>query len=133
MPKPVALVSSSDIQAQAFLDVVREVGGAIEDAKALQGRISQGERHVWVALDKSLLNEYEADEVELIRQQLGGKPRSCILLDISRTVGSERLALEFACACAERWPCVVYNLRDTVLSAAELWRWRKIEKTGLPL
>jgi hypothetical protein len=47
MPKPIALISSSDIQGQAFIDVVREVGGAIEDAKALQGRISQGERHVW--------------------------------------------------------------------------------------
>jgi hypothetical protein len=133
MPKPVALVSSSAITGQAFLDVVREVGGAIEDAQALQGRISQGERHVWVALDNSLLNEYEADEVELIRQELGGKPYSCILLDVSRTVGSERLALEFACACVERWPCVVYNLRDTVISAAELLRLRKTEKAGLPL
>ena len=133
MPKPVALVSSSDIQGQAFLDVVREVGGAIEDARALQGRISQGERHVWVALDNSLLNEYEADEVELIRQKLGGKPQSCILLDVSRTAGSERLALEFACACAERWPCVVYNLRDKVISASELLRLRKTGKAALPL
>ena len=133
MPKPVALVSSSDIKGQAFLEVVREVGGAIEDAKALQGRISQGERHVWVALDNSLLNEYEADEIELIRQKLGGKPQSCILLDVSRTAGSERLALEFACACAERWPCVVYNLRDKVISAAELLRLRKTGKEGLPL
>ena len=133
MPKPVALVSSSDIQGQAFLDVVREVGGAIEDAKALQGRISQGERHVWVALDNSLLNEYETEEVELIHQKLGGKPQSCILLDISRTAGSERLALEFACTCAERWPCVVYNLWDTVILAAELLRLRKTGKAGLPL
>jgi hypothetical protein len=133
MPKPVALVSSSAITGQAFLDVVREVGGAIEDAKALQGRISQGERHVWVALDNNLLNEYETEEVEMIRQKLGGKPHSCILLDVSRTAGSERLALEFACACAERWPCVVYNLRDKVISAAELLQLRKTEKAGLPL
>jgi hypothetical protein len=133
MPKPFALVSSSDIKGQAFLDVVREVGGVIEDAKALQGRISQGERHVWVALDHSLLNEYEADEIELIRQKLGGRPQSCILLDVSRTVGSERLALEFAGACAERWPCVIYNLRDKVLSASELLRLRQTEKEGWPL
>jgi hypothetical protein len=133
MPKPFALVSSGDIKGQAFLDVVREVGGVIEDAKALQGRISQGERHVWVALDNNLLNEYEADEVELIRQKLGGNPQSCILLDVSRTAGSERLALEFACACAERWPCVVYNLRDKVLSASELLRLRKTEKEDWPL
>lgn len=133
MPKPFALVSSSDIKGQEFLDVVRAVGGVIEDAKALQGRISQGERHVWVALDNSLLNEYEADEIELMQQKLGGRPQSCILLDVSRTGGSERLALEFACACAERWPCVVYNLRDKVLSASELLRLRKTEKEDLPL
>jgi len=133
MPKPVALVSSSAITGQAFLDVIRAVGGAIEDAQALQGRISQGERHVWVALDNSLLNEYETEEVELIHQKLGGKPRSCILLDVSRTAGSERLALEFACACTERWPCVVYNLRNKVISAAELLRLHKTEKAGLPL
>jgi hypothetical protein len=133
MPKPLALVSSSDIQGQAFLDVVRAVGGVIEDAKALQGRISQGERHVWVALDHSLLSEYEADEIELIRQKLGGKPQSCIVLNVSRTAGSERLALAFACTCAERWPCVVYNLRDKVLSASELLRLRKTEKADLPL
>ena len=102
MPKPFALVSSSDIKGREFLNMVREVGGVIEDTKVLQGRISQGERHVWVALDNSLLNEYEADEVELIRQKLGQKPQSCILLDVSRAAGSERLALEFACTCAER-------------------------------
>jgi hypothetical protein len=133
MPKPYALVCSSDITGQAFLDVVREVGGVIEDADALQGRISQGKRHVWVALDNSLLSEYEEDEVELIRQKLGGKPQSCILLDVSRTAGSERLALEFASACAERWPCVVYNLLDKVLSVSELLRLRKTQKEGLPL
>jgi len=133
MPKPFALVSSSAMKGQEFLDVVRAVGGIIEDANALQGRISQGERQVWVALDNSLLNEYEADAVELIRQKLGGKPQACILLDVSRTAGSERLALEFACAWAERWLCVGYNLRDTVLSASELLRLRKTEKEGLPL
>jgi hypothetical protein len=133
MPKPVALVSSSAITEQAFLDVVREVGGAIEDAKALQGCISQGERHVWVALDNSLLNEFEADEVELMHQKLGEKPQSCILLDISRTTGSERLALEFARACAKRWPCVIYNLLNKIISASDLLRLRQTEKEDWPL
>jgi hypothetical protein len=133
MPKPFALVSSGAIKGQEFLEVVQEVGGVIEDTDALQGRISQGERHVWVALDNGLLNEYEADEVELIRQKLGGRPQSCILLDVSRTAGSERLALEFACACAERWPCVLYNLLDKVISAPDLLRLRKTEKEDLPL
>ena len=113
--------------------MVREAGGVIVDADALQGRISQGERHVWVALDNGMLNEYETDEVELICQKLGGRPQSCILLDVSRTAGSERLALEFAGACAERWPCVVYNLLDKVISAPDLLQWRKTEKTDWPL
>ena len=33
MPKPLALVSSSDSKGQEFLNMVREVGGVIEDAE----------------------------------------------------------------------------------------------------
>ena len=35
MPKPFALISSRDIKAQAFFDVLRASGGVIEDASAL--------------------------------------------------------------------------------------------------
>ena len=63
MPKPFALISSSDIQEQEFFEVLRTAGGVIEDASALAGRISRGEQHVWVSLDHSLLKDYEADEI----------------------------------------------------------------------
>ena len=120
MPKPFALISSSDIKAQEFFDVLRASGGVIEDAGALAGRISRGEQHVWVSLDHSLLKDYEADAIALISQKLKGKPWSSILLDVSRTAGSEQLAVAFAAACAQIWPCVVYNLRDKVFPAQEL-------------
>lgn len=124
MPKPFALISSSVIKAQEFFDVLRELGGIIEDAEALEGRLSRGEEQVWVCLDNGLFKDYEADEVERISQKLGGKPQSHILLDVSRTEGSERLAVEFASACAESWPCVVYNLRDKIFSAQDVARLR---------
>ncbi len=126
MPKPFALISSSDIHEQEFFDVLRTAGGVIEDASALAGRISRGEQHVWVSLDHSLLKDYEADEIALISQKLKGKPWSSILLDVSRTAGSEQLAVAFAAACAQRWPCVVYNLRDKVFTAQELLQLQKI-------
>ena len=126
MPKPFALISSSDIHEQEFLDVLRTAGGIIEDASALAGRISRGEQHVWVSLDHSFLKDYEADEIALISQKLKGKPWSSILLDVSRTAGSEQLAVAFAAACAQRWPCVVYNLRDKVFTAQELLQLQKI-------
>jgi len=127
MPKPFALISSRDIKEQEFFDVLRATGGVIEDASALAGRISRGEQHVWVSLDNSLLKDYEADEIALISQKLKGKPWSSILLDVSRTAGSEQLAVAFAAVCAQRWPCVVYNLRDKVFSAQELlW----LQRTG---
>ncbi|MDH3601652.1 MAG: hypothetical protein OEU26_18745, partial [Candidatus Tectomicrobia bacterium] len=85
MPQPFALVSSGEIRVQEFFDVLRELGGVIEDAEALEGRLSQGDKQVWVSLDNSLLNEYEAAEIEQISQKLGGKPQSHILLDVSRT------------------------------------------------
>lgn len=124
MPKPFALVSGREINVQEFFDVLRELGGVIEDADALAGRLSQGDKHVWVSLDNSLLNEYEAAEIKQISQKLGGKPQSHILLDVSRTEGSERLAVEFAGTCAKRWPCVVYNLYDKVISATDVLRLR---------
>ena len=40
MPKPFALIASSDIKAQAFCDVLRASGGVIEDARSLAGRLS---------------------------------------------------------------------------------------------
>ena len=126
MPKPFALISSCDIQEQEFFDVLRTTGGVIEDASALAGRISRDEQHVWVSLDHSFLKDYEADEVALISQKLEGKPRSSILLDVSRTAGSEQLAVAFAAACAQRWPCVVYNLRDKVFTAHELLQLQKM-------
>lgn len=127
MPKPFALISSSDIKEQEFFEVLRASGGIIEDASVLAGRISRGEQHVWVALDNSLLKDYEADEIALISRKLKAKPWSSILLDVSRTDGSKQLAVAFAAACAQLWPCVVYNLRDKVFSAQEL---RSLQKTG---
>jgi hypothetical protein len=127
MPKPFALISSSDIKAQEFFDVLRASGGVIEDASALAGAHLRGEQHVWVSLDHSLLKDYEADAIALISQKLKGKPWSSTLLDVSRTAGSEQLAVAFAAACAQFWPCVVYNLHDKVFSAQELlW----LQKTG---
>src|SRR5207248_2131553 len=76
MPKPFALISSSDIKAQEFFDVLRASGGVTEDTSALAGRISRGEQHVWVSLDNSLLKDYEADALALISQKLKGKPCS---------------------------------------------------------
>ena len=128
MPKPFALISSRDIKAQEFFDVLRAAGGVIEDAAAHAGRLSRGEEHVWVSLDNSLLEDYEADEVELISQKLAGKPQSHILLDVSRTTGSERLAVDLAYACLERWPCVVCNLRDKIFSAQDVV---KLHKAGM--
>jgi hypothetical protein len=126
MPKPFALISSCDIQEQEFFDVLRTTGGVIEDASALAGRISRDEQHVWVSLDHSLLKDYEADEIALISQKLEGKPRSSSLLDVSRTAGSEQLAVAFAAVCVQRWPCVVYNLRDKVFTAHELLQLQKM-------
>ena len=125
MPQPFALVSSREMKVQECFEVLRELGGVIDEAEALAGRLSQGDKHGWVALDNSLLNEYEAAEIDQMRLKLGGQPQAHILLDVSRTAGSEQLAVAFASMCAERWPCVVYNLRDNVISATDVLRLRQ--------
>ena len=54
MPQPLALVSRREIKVQEFFDGLRELGGVIDDAEALAGRLSQGDKQVWVSLDNRL-------------------------------------------------------------------------------
>ncbi|MFJ2723070.1 hypothetical protein [Streptomyces sp. NPDC087437] len=67
--------------------------------------VTLGEAKLWVELDSSceLLNEYEPEEIELIRRAVGDF--SGLILDY-RDV---RFANEVAAAIAMCWPCIIDN------------------------
>ena len=58
-----------------------------------------------------IMQQDKPDQLQEVRTKLGGEPQSYIEIAIGRTPGSEKLAVDFACRCAEQWPCVVDNCK----------------------
>jgi hypothetical protein len=120
MPEPISLISSAEIKPREFLSFLQYSGVLLHPDNVYDGRISRNNTHVWIVLDNTELNNFNPDEIELITQKLTAKPQTHILLDVSKTSGSEQLALEFACQFAKKWSCVVYDSSQRVYSAQEL-------------
>ncbi len=120
MPEPISLISSAEIKPGEFLNFLQYSGVLLHPDNVYDGRISRDNTHVWIVLDNTELKNFHPDEIELITQKLTAKPQTHILLDVSKTSGSEQLALEFACQFAKRWSCVVYDTSQRVYSPEEL-------------
>ncbi len=118
MPEPVALLSSVDIPKESFFDFLRTT--SITDTKLVlspreycDAQLIRGNENIWIVFESEEPYYYEEDEeYGQLLQKLGGHPRTDIIIDISSTEPeSQHLAVEFACAFTEQWPCVVDNLR----------------------
>ncbi|MEH2380656.1 MAG: hypothetical protein V7K27_17515 [Nostoc sp.] len=120
MPEPISLISSAKIQRSEFLSFLKDLGILLHPDNVYDGRISRENTHVWMVLDNSELENFNGDEMKLITQKLTAKPQTHILLDVSKTLGSEQLALEFACKFAKQWSCIVYDSNYKIYSAEEL-------------
>ena len=53
---------------------------------------------------------------------LGGPPRTNVVVEISRTEGSERLALEFAILFSSMWPAIMDDCGGHLLTRDDLLR-----------
>lgn len=120
MPEPISLISSADIKQEEFTTFLQQSGAELHPDNVYDGRLSSGNMHVWIVLDNSELKNFDADEIDLITQKLGGSPQTHILLDVSKTLGSQQLAIDFACNLAEKWHAVVYKSRSRVYSVKQL-------------
>jgi len=120
MPEPISLISSAEIQPSEFLSFLQYLGILLHPDDVYDGRISRDNTHVWMVLDNTELENFNANEMKLITQKLTAKPQTHILLDVSKTPGSEQLALEFACKFAKKWSCILYNSNYKIHSAQEL-------------
>ncbi len=121
--KSVGLISSSAIKQEDFLSFVQSLGAVIIGENPYYHIvISRGDIYVSIALDNAGFSQYEASETEVFTQILTAKPQTYVFLDIGKELGSEQLAIEIACAFAERWPCIVDSGR--VYSNQELFELR---------
>jgi hypothetical protein len=57
-----------------------------------------------------------------VAEKLGSSPRSCVVVDVSRAEGSDRLALEFCVAFMKRWNAVLWDAPRRLRTLAELRR-----------
>src|SRR5579871_6892102 len=120
MSEPIALISSAAITQEEFTRFLATVGAMVRPDEVFDGRLSQGERHIWIVLDNRGLDEWEPAERAAVEQKLGRQAQTYIIVEISHTEGSEQIAVEFVCAFAKYWPCVVDNLRGAVYTVDEL-------------
>ncbi len=119
MPEPISLISSTAITPEEFAYFLHYGGVQQENDNIYDGRLSDGDLHVWIALDNRELQIFEEDEIKLITKKLGGVPVTHILLDISETPGSEKLAIDLARVFAQKWNCVIYESRERIYSPQE--------------
>lgn len=130
MTENVALISTHPITKQELAEAIFAGGGVLTPENISFGRISRGTRHIWIYLEEpevflSTLDAEQQDNPagwELVRTKLGGEPRSAIGIEVSRTSGSQKLAVDFANLCAQRWPCVAVgaDINKDVFSKEEL-------------
>lgn len=121
MSDPFAILTAAVVEKAEFASFLEEVGGIADPEQLGTGRISYGRRHVWVFQSSQTLAEILEQFGDALTQALGARPESCIVLELSRTLGSEAaLAIEFAITFAERWPAVLFDLESRVLNLADL-------------
>jgi hypothetical protein len=137
MAPSVALISSAVISAEGLLDFIVQNGGVPMGPD--HGRVSQEDRHIWIYLSSdgiaSMLGDAEDEEegyADRLVALLDGEPRSMVTVQLSKSQGSGAIALEFANRFAERWPSIVQDADEELLSPADLCEVAQGQRTAHP-
>ncbi len=121
MSDPIAIISNINISSENFVDFLQNQNNVfVENMDAGEGRISKGHCHVWIYMSNDELQYYKSNDLFLIKHALGHKPQTLIILEISRTAGSEQLANDFIYQFLKKWPCIVDDLHGKIYSLKEL-------------
>ena len=120
MSSAIGLLSSREVTPSELAALVVESGGVVAQNNTGEGRISDGEHHIWIYLSPQELEGVMEVEGEAIVGKLGAQPKTNIVIEVSSTPGSEKLAVDFTRKFAERWPSVVATLTGNILSLDDL-------------
>jgi hypothetical protein len=115
----VLLIFADRVHPDEFLDLVEELGG-VRPFEPRDGLLSRERRHVWVTVPPSTPSFFEVGDLEEYERKMGGPMLTWAQLSISRTKGSDAVAMELIDAAARRWRMVVDNDRGKVSSVEEL-------------
>ena len=122
MGDPVILLTAAEIDTAAFAEIVACLGGTLDPDDADRGRVSRGRCHVWIYRDVEPLDDTPKNVVDQITAKLRAPPRGGLVLEPSRTPGTERLVMDIARAFAERWQAVLWDTDTKILDLADLRR-----------
>ena len=87
MPVPYHLISRRNITLEEFNGFLQRCNGILDQGLSFSGRISDGEKHVWISLANEELKSYAPDEQRQLFELLRGQPEICILLDVYKRQG----------------------------------------------
>jgi hypothetical protein len=120
----ISLISSEEIPLNELETVILEMGGfLLADDFGRFGQISPQKKAViwlWFGTLQKLSSGRSPELSQKIREKMEGTPKTHIIIEISTQTGSQKLAVDFAAACAERWPCVVDPGHGIVFSREEI-------------
>jgi hypothetical protein len=122
MSNNLALYSKDPIGSEEFFEFLVEIGGVAKPDQFIDGRLSRDQRHLWLFNSLEALEESLEDIGAELTKALGGEPRGCIVIELSRAPGSERLALDFSIAFAERWHAVLCDPWDRLRTLDDMRR-----------
>ncbi len=137
MSATMLLYSSHQITGEELAEVLRQAGGRLTPASAAGyfGGIDDGRTYIWVNFipcydgvfyhEGNPLDENDMVLLEQAKALLGGEFQTWIHITLDRTPtltrsGSLRLAIRFAHACCQRWPCILDNNEGRLFSCDEI-------------
>ncbi len=128
----VLLYSSHDITEEELAEVILQADGVLTPGSPAGyfGGLVDGEAHVWIfripCYDGVFDGEgkpLDEDDIVLLDQAkalLGGEFQTWVYIRLGYRPGCQRLAVRFAHACCQRWPCVVDNDYGRLFSCREI-------------
>src|SRR5579863_2271463 len=130
----VVLYSSHDITEEELAEVILQADGVLtpDSPAGYFGGFVDGEAHVWASRipcydgvfdwEGRPLDENDSVLLDDAKALLGGEFQTWIYIRLGYRPGCQRLAVRFAHACCQRWPCVVDNNEGRLFSCNEIDR-----------
>jgi hypothetical protein len=126
--EPLLLFTDTEIKQEELIDFFGQSEAIVTLDRMLFGRISRGDQHIWIGIDSTVIKSLEIDQLEPLGRELKGKPKTCIVIEMSSTTVGEKLAIDFACLFIKRWPNTVGDLCGRLYSAHQLSELQKANK-----
>jgi hypothetical protein len=110
--EPIAIFSDSRISKEELSVFLCSIGAVLGESNSFLGRLSEQDKHIWISVSNEELEYLDVSTREVIAQHLEDEPKTCIVLELSSTTGSEQLMIKFAIAFADHWSCVIRSFTE---------------------